>query len=67
MTTRIRPRYADPANTTAQWSFVAPAGLYRVSVTWTGAANRTSNAMFTVLDGATAVGAKGVVLVSAAL
>lgn len=45
---------AGSGNEQATWTFTAlPAGVYRVSVTWTPHENRATNAPFTVLDGTT--------------
>jgi hypothetical protein len=46
---------AGTASDTATWTFTGlPAGTYRVSATWTPAANRATNAPYTVFNGASA-------------
>ncbi len=48
--------FIAPGTGTATWTFNVPAGSYRVSATWREAANRATNAAFTVLNGGTPLG-----------
>ena len=45
--------FKGPGTGTATWTFSVPAGQYRVSATWREAANRATNAAFTIRNGAT--------------
>jgi hypothetical protein len=48
--------HLDSGEQAATWTFGVTPGTYRVSVTWSAHPNRATDAPFTVLDGATALG-----------